>query len=64
MKRPKISQTLFAATSSGGIARIHFRDFVEVDHLTYGYAIPEPSTLWLAAASGWLCLRRRRLRAV
>ena len=44
----------------GGISRIHFRDFVEVDHLTYGYAIPEPSTVWLAAAGGWLCLRRRR----
>jgi hypothetical protein len=44
----------------GGISRILFRDFREVDHLTYGYAIPEPSAGWLAAAGGWLWLRRRR----
>ena len=44
----------------GGISRIHFRDFREVDHLTYGYAIPEPSAAWLAAAAGLCLLRRRR----
>lgn len=44
----------------GGISRIHFRDFIEVDHLTYGYAIPEPSTTWLAAAAGLWLLRRSR----
>ena len=47
---------------SGGISRINFRDFIEVDHLTYGYAIPEPSAAWLAAAAG-LWLRRRRRSA-
>lgn len=45
----------------GGISRIHFRDFREVDHLTYGYAIPEPSSGWLAMGTGiWLLSRRRR----
>jgi hypothetical protein len=44
----------------GGISSIHFRDFSEVDHLTYGYAIPEPSTTGLAAATGLWLLRRRR----
>lgn len=44
----------------GGISSIHFRDFSEVDHLTYGYAIPEPSTTGLAAATGLWFLRRRR----
>jgi hypothetical protein len=43
----------------GGISRIHFRDFREVDHLTYGYAIPEPSAAWLVLASGGYLLRRR-----
>ncbi len=46
----------------GGISRIHFRDFVEVDHLTYGYAIPEPSAVWLAMGSGFWLLHRRRGR--
>ena len=45
---------------SEGISRIQFRDFVEVDHLTYGYSIPEPSTALLATAAGLLCLRRKR----
>jgi hypothetical protein len=44
----------------GGISSIHFRDFVEVDHLTYGYSIPEPSAALLATAAGLLCLRRKR----
>jgi len=45
---------------SGGISRIHFRDFLEVDHLTYGYSIPEPTAALLATAAGLLCLRRKR----
>jgi len=45
---------------SGGISRIHFRDFREVDHLTYGYSIPEPSAALLATAAGLLSLRRKR----
>ena len=44
----------------GGISSIHFRDFTEVDHLTYGYSIPEPSAVLLATAAGLLCLRRKR----
>ena len=44
----------------GGISSIHFRDFTEVDHLTYGYSIPEPSAALLATAAGLLCLRRKR----
>ena len=44
----------------GGISSIHFRDFSEVDHLTYGYAIPEPSAAWLAMGAGIWLLRRRR----
>jgi hypothetical protein len=47
----------------GGISRIHFRDFLEVDHLTYGYsAIPEPASAGLAAAAALAFgLRRKRL---
>ncbi len=45
---------------SEGISRIQFRDFVEVDHLTYGYSIPEPSAALLVTAAGLLCLRRKR----
>jgi hypothetical protein len=44
----------------GGISMIHFRDFLEVDHLTYGYSIPEPTVTLLAPAAGLLCLRRKR----
>jgi hypothetical protein len=44
----------------GGISSIHFRDFTEVDHLTYGYSIPEPSSTLLATAAGLLSLRRKR----
>lgn len=44
----------------GGISRIHFRDFLEVDHLTYGYAIPEPAAIWLAVGVGLSLLRRPR----
>jgi hypothetical protein len=47
----------------GGVSRIHFRDFVEVDHLTYGYAIPEPSSAWLVMCTGIWFLHRRRLEA-
>ena len=43
----------------GGISSIHFRDFLEVDHLTYGYAIPEISTGLLTLAAGTLILARR-----
>jgi hypothetical protein len=48
---------------SGGISRIHFRDFREVDHLTYGYsAIPEPASAGLAVAAALAFgLRRKRL---
>ncbi len=44
----------------GGISRIHFRDFIEVDHLTYGYAIPEPAALTFTIAGGAALLFRRR----
>jgi hypothetical protein len=44
----------------GGISRIHFRDFLEVDHLTYGYAIPEPSAAGLAVGSVFWLMRCRR----
>ncbi len=44
----------------GGISRIHFRDFLEVDHLTYGYAIPEPSAVGLAMGSVFWLMRRQR----
>lgn len=44
----------------GGISRIQFRDFIEIDHLTYGYSVPEPSG-WALASTGLLVqLRRRR----
>jgi hypothetical protein len=44
----------------GGISRILFRDFREVDHLTYGYAIPEPSAVCLTLVSALCFLPRRR----
>jgi hypothetical protein len=44
----------------GGISRIHFLGFDEADHLTYGYAIPEPSSLWLTLGARIGTLRRRR----
>lgn len=44
----------------GGISRIQFRDFQELDHLTYGYApIPEPSTISLGGVAAVGLLRRR-----
>ena len=39
---------------SGGISLIHFRDFRELDHLTYGYAIPEPSAAWVDPGNRYL----------
>jgi hypothetical protein len=48
----------------GGISRIHFRDFREVDHLTYGYAIPEPSAAGLALGSVFWLMRRQRTRGL
>lgn len=44
----------------GGISRIHFRDFTEVDHLTYAYSVPEPGAWFLVAASLLVNLRWHR----
>lgn len=45
---------------SGGISKIQFRDFADVDHLTYGYApMPEPGALSLAGVAAVGLLRRR-----
>jgi hypothetical protein len=47
----------------GGISSIQFRDFSEVDHLTYGYApLPEPGTIPLAGLATTMLLLRRRSR--
>ncbi|MES2709835.1 MAG: PEP-CTERM sorting domain-containing protein [Verrucomicrobiota bacterium] len=48
----------------GGISRISFPGTTTIDHLTYGYAIPEPSSgALLLGALGAALNRRRRGRA-
>jgi hypothetical protein len=44
-----------------GIESLYIHNVISIDHLQYGYAIPEPTTLGLLAAgiaAGWF--RRRR----
>ena len=43
-----------------GIARLSLSNVWQVDHLQYGYAIPEPSTAFLALTALFPLLRRRR----
>lgn len=48
---------------SSGISKIKIRNTgggIEMDHLQYGFAVPEPSTLVALGLSGLLFLRRRR----
>lgn len=44
-----------------GIARLSLSNVSQVDHLQYGYAIPEPATAFLALTALFPLLRRKRL---
>lgn len=46
----------------GGISRIVSVNDTAIDHLQYGYAIPEPGGSWLLAIVSTLALHRRRRR--
>ncbi|RYD32105.1 MAG: PEP-CTERM sorting domain-containing protein, partial [Verrucomicrobiaceae bacterium] len=61
---PEISVYRFAGIYyDEGISRIVFPDSGNVDHLTYGYAIPEPATDTMLLTGIGIALSRRRRKS-
>jgi hypothetical protein len=51
----------FGIYAESGISRLNIQNVAQIDHLQYGYAIPEPGAGGLAALAGLLwAIRRRR----
>jgi hypothetical protein len=50
----------FGVYAESGITRLYIRNVAQMDHLQYGYAIPEPGVGSLALLGGLLGLVRRR----
>lgn len=49
----------FGVQVDSGITRLHIRNVDQIDHLQYGYAIPEPGMAVLALAAALLIATRR-----
>ncbi len=58
------SHRFFGLHSPAGIERLVLDNISQVDHLEYGYAIPEPGGTWLSFTGLAMLLRRRRLNAL
>lgn len=50
----------FGIEVESGITRLNIRNVAQIDHLQYGYAIPEPSVIGLLLPCGLMALRRHR----
>lgn len=55
-----IGDQFFGIYSDAGISRIVIQRKIYIDHIQYGWAIPEPGTAVLVLAAGGLVLLRRR----
>jgi hypothetical protein len=54
--RPEVT-SFIGVFSDAGISQVTMQNAAWLDHLQYGYSIPEPSLLWVPALT--LCYRRR-----
>lgn len=54
----------FGIHVDSGITRLNIDNVAQIDHLQYGYAIPEPSVAGMCAATLALACLRRRRRAI
>ena len=52
--------TFIGVYADEGISQITLQNAFRIDHLQFGYSVPEPSSCWLAGGLLVLCLRRRR----
>ena len=59
-QKSTIGDQFFGIYSDAGISRIVIQRKIYIDHIQYGWAIPEPGTAVLVLAAGGLVLLRRR----